>query len=143
MSVVIPFSLKTAFRIAFLVVITTLGTASGSLAYLAKRQPSAQVITRCTGHKVAALTFDDGPSQYLKNVSDALTAVGGKGTFFFNGNNWVNIYGEAPASNVLYAYQKGHQIASHTWSHSDLTKLTHDQVVAEFQKSEYETRRLS
>jgi peptidoglycan/xylan/chitin deacetylase (PgdA/CDA1 family) len=37
------------------------------------------------------------------------------------------IYDPDEAKRVLYAYQKGHQVASHTWSHSDLTTLTWDQ----------------
>ncbi|GLB44945.1 putative carbohydrate esterase family 4 protein [Lyophyllum shimeji] len=52
-----------------------------------------------------------------------------RGTFFFNGNNWGCIYAEDEAKRVKYAYDKGHQIASHTyaWSHAHLTHLTWDQ----------------
>jgi hypothetical protein len=66
----------------------------------------AQVITKCTVPKTAAFTFDDGPYEYIqvralavilavntadicgiKDISKALTDVGGKGTFFWNGDN--------------------------------------------------------
>jgi peptidoglycan/xylan/chitin deacetylase (PgdA/CDA1 family) len=38
------------------------------------------------------------------------------------------IYDDARASGLLYTYNKGHEIGSHTWSHSDLSTLTFDQV---------------
>ncbi|KDR68536.1 hypothetical protein GALMADRAFT_256778 [Galerina marginata CBS 339.88] len=98
---------------------------------LAKRAP-AQVITKCTTPKTAALTFDDGPYVYLYDISKALSAAGAKGTFFFNGNNFGCIYDEDEAKRVKYAFDKGHQVASHTWSHAHLTNLTFDQLHHEF-----------
>ncbi|KJA19829.1 carbohydrate esterase family 4 protein [Hypholoma sublateritium FD-334 SS-4] len=103
------------------------GPGSHHASTLAKRAP-AQVITSCTVQNTAALTFDDGPWVYLYDVSKTLLAAGAKGTFFFNGNNWGCIYDEDEAKRVKYAYDKGHQIASHTWLHSNLTLLTADQV---------------
>lgn len=143
MPIIFQFSLKTAFRLAFIMVTTTLGTASDSSVRLVKRQGQVQVVTSCTEQNVAALTFNGGLSQYLREVSDALTAVGGKGTFFFNGQNHVNIYDSGPASNVQYAHQQGHQLASYTWSHPHLNTLTRDQVVAEFQQSELDERSIA
>lgn len=37
------------------------------------------------------------------------------------------IYTEDNAKRVKYAYDKGHQIASHTWSHANLSSLSWDQ----------------
>lgn len=37
------------------------------------------------------------------------------------------IYNEDQAKRVKYAYDKGHQVASHTWSHAHLNTLTWDQ----------------
>ncbi|KAF5327911.1 hypothetical protein D9619_004027 [Psilocybe cf. subviscida] len=95
------------------------------------RRAAAQVVTKCTKDKTAALTFDDGPFVYLYDISKTLLAAGAKGTFFFNGNNFGAapcIYNEDNAKRVKYALDKGHQIASHTWSHAHLTNLTADQV---------------
>jgi hypothetical protein len=39
------------------------------------------------------------------------------------------IYNEDQAKRVKYAYDKGHQVASHTWSHKDLNTLNWDQRV--------------
>jgi len=89
---------------------------------------AAQVITKCTKPNTVALTFDDGPYYYIYDISKALVAAGAKGTFFFNGNNYGCIYDADNAKRVKYAYDKGHQIASHTWAHKDLTTLTFDQV---------------
>jgi len=90
--------------------------------------PSAQVVTNCVVPNTVALTFDDGPYVYLYDVSKALVAAGAKGTFFFNGNNYECIYNADEMKRVKYAVDKGHQIASHTWSHPDLTTLTWDQI---------------
>jgi peptidoglycan/xylan/chitin deacetylase (PgdA/CDA1 family) len=37
------------------------------------------------------------------------------------------IYNDESAKRVKYAYDAGHQIASHTWSHAHLNNLTWDQ----------------
>ena len=37
------------------------------------------------------------------------------------------IYDADEVKRVQYVYGKGHQVASHTWSHRDLTTLTWDQ----------------
>jgi len=81
---------------------------------------------------MVALTFDDGPSVSMRQVSDAVSRAGGKATFFLNGQNWGNIYDPAKKASIKYALQQGHQIASHTWSHPHLPKLTRDQIYKEF-----------
>ncbi|KAF9562580.1 chitin deacetylase [Agrocybe pediades] len=91
-----------------------------------KRSP-AQVITKCTVPNTAALTFDDGPYVYLYDVSKALIAAGAKGTFFFSMSIGC-IYDEDQVKRVKYAFDKGHQVASHTWSHAHLNTLTFDQL---------------
>jgi peptidoglycan/xylan/chitin deacetylase (PgdA/CDA1 family) len=113
----------------------TLALAAFAAAVPARRAP-AQVVTKCTVPNTAALTFDDGPYVYLYDVSKALIAAGAKGTFFFNGNNFGCIYSEDNAKRVKYAFDKGHQVASHTWSHANLTNLTWDQNHDEFWRVE-------
>jgi peptidoglycan/xylan/chitin deacetylase (PgdA/CDA1 family) len=49
-----------------------------------KRQALAQVVTSCTVPNKVALTFDDGPYIYLKNIVDTLSNNGAVGTFFFS-----------------------------------------------------------
>ncbi|KAG8792706.1 Carbohydrate esterase 4 protein [Ceratobasidium sp. 428] len=104
---------------------------------------AAQVITKCTKPNTVALTFDDGPYYYVYDISKALVAAGAKGTFFFNGNNYGCIYDADNIKRVKYAYDKGHQIASHTWAHKDLTTLTWDQVHDEMWRVEQALQRIA
>lgn len=95
-----------------------------------QRQASAQVITSCSRPNTAAITFDDGPYTWTRSIVDKLNAAGAKGTFFVNGNNFGCIY--SYADNLKYAYDQGHQIASHTWSHPHLPTLSASQIEDEF-----------
>ncbi|KAG8747567.1 Carbohydrate esterase 4 protein [Ceratobasidium sp. 414] len=96
---------------------------------------AAKVITKCTQPKTIAFTFDDGPYIYNKKIVDTLTANGAKGTFFVNGNNYGCIYDQGNVDRLKYAYGKGHQIASHTWSHAHLTQISSSQLTSEFTKT--------
>ncbi len=60
-----------------------------------------------------ALTFDDGPDPtYLPQVLDILDARGIKATFFF-----VGVYAERRPELVREVTRRGHNVASHSWSH--------------------------
>ncbi|KAG5645106.1 hypothetical protein DXG03_006920 [Asterophora parasitica] len=122
--------------------ILTLTLAVFASAFPTKRAP-AQVVTKCTVNGTAALTFDDGPYVYLYDVSKALVAAGAKGTFFFNGNNFGCIYSDDNIKRVKYAVDKGHQVASHTWSHAHLNTLTWDQLHDEFWRVEQALQRIT
>ncbi|KAG9126727.1 Carbohydrate esterase 4 protein [Ceratobasidium sp. 392] len=94
----------------------------------------ASVITKCTQPKTVALTFDDGPYVNTRKLVDLLDNNGAKGTWFVNGDNYGCIYDEKNADSIKYAYDKGHQIASHTWAHKDLTKLSGGALKIQFTK---------
>ncbi|KAL5636899.1 hypothetical protein ACGC1H_000769 [Rhizoctonia solani] len=96
-----------------------------------ERQASAGVITSCTQPNTAAITFDDGPYTWTRVIVDKLNAAGAKGTFFVNGNNFNCIYSGNNPSNLKYAYDQGHQVASHTWSHPHLPTLSASQIRTE------------
>ena len=66
-----------------------------------------------------ALTFDDGPSVYTKQIVDLLNEYDAPATFFFVGDH-VNKY----TDEVVYTSEQGHLIASHTNSHKNITKLS-------------------
>ncbi|KAG7093316.1 hypothetical protein E1B28_006998 [Marasmius oreades] len=106
-----------------------------------KRQ-LAQIYDRCTEPNTVALTFDDGPYIYARDISDVLTQNGAKGTFFYNGNNWDCIYDQNIMDNVRYVYGQGHQVASHTWRHADLSTLSWDQVHDEMWRVEQALQRI-
>lgn len=97
---------------------------------------AADVITKCVVPNTVALTFDDGPYDFLNEVVDTLESAGAKGTFFFNGDNWRCIYAEESVKRVKYAFDHGFQIASHTWGHKHLNTLTRDEINSEMARAE-------
>jgi peptidoglycan/xylan/chitin deacetylase (PgdA/CDA1 family) len=108
--------------------------------HLQARAPKA--VTKCTKPNTVALTFDDGPYIYQKTIVDTLNSKKAKGTFFLNGNNYGCIYSSANRASIKYAYQHGHQIASHTWSHPHLKKLSKTQVTTELSKVDDALKRI-
>ncbi|CAO3564711.1 unnamed protein product [Mortierella alpina] len=88
---------------------------------LFKRAVDSGVIMTCSKPGVVAITFDDGPYEYTNALLDILKAKKVKATFFLNGHNNGEIKNYKAV--VRRAYSDGHQIASHTWSHVDLTTL--------------------
>ncbi|KAF9047563.1 carbohydrate deacetylase, partial [Panaeolus papilionaceus] len=84
--------------------------------------PYGRLVTGCTVSGTVAVTFDDGPYQWTSALIDSLNAAGVKATFFMVGKLYGCIYDYA--SVVQKAHNSGHQIASHTWEHKDLTALS-------------------
>ncbi|KAF5347051.1 hypothetical protein D9758_011619 [Tetrapyrgos nigripes] len=100
------------------------------------RSPLAEVITSCTVNGTAALTFDDGPYLYTKKNVDQLDAAGAVGTWFFNGDNYDCIYNQDAVDRVKYVFDHGHQVASHTWAHANLTTLNKAAITSEFSRTQ-------
>ncbi|KAK9717640.1 chitin deacetylase [Basidiobolus ranarum] len=84
----------------------------------------------CTAGKWA-LSFDDGPSNYTMQLLDILASAKVKATFLMIGSQVVQF-----PDAVKRAFNEGHQIASHSWSHPHLMSLTNDQIVAEVRATE-------
>ncbi|ORZ00588.1 hypothetical protein BCR43DRAFT_485465 [Syncephalastrum racemosum] len=78
-----------------------------------------------------AMTYDDGPSEFSPKLYDYLDSVNQKVTFFMVGGQVLK-YPEL----AQRAYKAGHDIAMHTWSHSYMTTLTDEQLVAELKWNE-------
>ena len=82
-------------------------------------------IKTCTQDKVVALTFDDGPYLYTTEILDLLSQYDAKATFFITGNNIGKNRIDDPETDwpaiIRRTHEEGHQIASHTWSHADLS----------------------
>ncbi|KAG0034297.1 chitin deacetylase [Podila clonocystis] len=104
---------------------------SPSTESLQKRASSYAQVYACKTPGTIAITFDDGPYKFTTNLLDELDKIPGspKVTFFVNGNNNGKITDYA--STVKRAYNSGHQIASHTWSHRDLATLKTEDRKAE------------
>lgn len=93
--------------------------------------PLLPVRAAASGTKLAALTFDDGPDpRDTPLLLDGLAARGVKVTFFVQGER-VGWY----PSVARRAYEEGHELASHSWDHPELTELTDEQIRAQFAQS--------
>lgn len=93
--------------------------------------PFKRDVNDLVGKKLLAFTFDDGPAYQttdylLKELKKRNILV----TFFMLGSRIEN-YPEI----VKQAYLDGHNIASHTYQHTDLLKLNEYQVYQEIQKT--------
>lgn len=94
-------------------------------------------ITKCTQPKTLALTFDDGPTVYTEALLDMLKAHKARATFFLGGN--INGKGELDKvwnKTITRMMKEGHQVASHSWSHPDLSSLTSAERKLEMVKNE-------
>ena len=79
--------------------------------------------------KVIALTFDDGPSTTTSLVLDKLEEHGAVGTFFLIGDNIT----DDKTDTVRRAVSLGCEIENHSKTHSDMTKLSEDEIKAEIE----------
>ena len=88
--------------------------------------------------KMVALTFDDGPSIYTKDIVNCLKNNGGHATFFVIGNR-VSTYSDA----LKYAFDNGNEIANHTYTHPTLTSLSLSRVRSEISKTDAAIKKIT
>ena len=88
--------------------------------------------------KVVALTFDDGPSKYTKDILDILKKYDACGTFFLIGNK-VSFYGEV----LREMLSEGNEIGNHSYDHKYLTRLSEKEVKDEISKTQDEIKRVT
>lgn len=102
------------------------------------------IIRSCVVPGTIALTFDDGPREYTSELLDLLERYHAKATFFVTGNNGGKGSiddPDLPWGDLIRRMQRsGHQIASHTWTHQDLSKITHEQRMEQILKNEMALR---
>lgn len=94
---------------------------------------TAKVIKKVpTTHKVAALTFDDGPDPHTTlRLLAVLKAKQVKATFFVLGSQAENYRGL-----LAEIVANGHEVASHSYTHRFLNKLSHGEFAEEIEKAE-------
>ncbi|KAI8981592.1 hypothetical protein BDF20DRAFT_986641 [Mycotypha africana] len=85
----------------------------------------------CPTAKHWALTFDDGPSNFTNNLLDILDKAQIKATFCVMGAHAAK-YPDI----IKRAYDAGHHIASHTYSHPHLMSLSNEDIVHEIKATE-------
>lgn len=91
---------------------------------------AAVVPARAAGNKLIALTFDDGPGAHTERLLDGLAQRNVKVTFFMVGNCV-----KSRIETVKRVYNEGHQIANHSYDHSDLTDLSDSEVVSQITRT--------
>ncbi|KAJ3002181.1 chitin deacetylase [Thoreauomyces humboldtii] len=94
-------------------------------------------LTNCPGTNVLGLSYDDapsGPAQETTSTVDLaakLLTMQQKATFFVVGSS--SAYNPSIVQDL---YKAGHELAVHTWTHTALTTLTNEQIVAEIKYTE-------
>jgi len=78
-------------------------------------------LERCVIPGVVAITFDDGPYYRTLKVLEVLREKNVTATFFINGANYLDIGNTNATAIVQRTIDDGHLIASHTWTHQNLT----------------------
>lgn len=90
---------------------------------------------RCTNidpdGKMIALTFDDGPGKYTKELVDCFKKYNAHGTFFVLGQNAQIFEDEIKAEQ-----EAGCEIASHTWDHPNLDNLGASAIAEQVKKTD-------
>jgi peptidoglycan/xylan/chitin deacetylase (PgdA/CDA1 family) len=85
-------------------------------------------IYKCKKPGTIALTYDDGPHKdFTDHILDLFKSYNAKATFFITGNN-INKGQIDKTQEHIDAIKRmetdGHQIASHTWTHLNLAKIS-------------------
>ncbi|MHB0937178.1 MAG: polysaccharide deacetylase family protein [Armatimonadota bacterium] len=87
----------------------------------------AEIYEGPSNRKQVALTFDDGPNPlYTVNLLNEMKRYNAHGTFFLVGK-MAQQYPDL----VLQILAEGHELANHTYTHPNLTKLNQQEIIAE------------
>lgn len=108
--------------------------------------PYGEVIATCKVPFTFAMTFDDGPNEFTRDLLDILDKYEAKATFFITGVNsakgQIDDFTRPWGSLIQRMHYSGHQIASHTWSHQDLTAGSRKQRKQQLLKNEAALRNI-
>ncbi|CAG7850680.1 SubName: Full=Related to deacetylase {ECO:0000313/EMBL:CCA69714.1} [Serendipita indica DSM 11827] len=81
-----------------------------------------------------AFTWDDGPYEWTEEIVDEFDCMAGKTTLFVSGTTGGCIYSPDNVSRLRYAFEAGHQIASHAWRDVDMNSMTNAQIDEQIQR---------
>lgn len=103
-------------------------------------------IFSCTVPKTIALTYDDGPNRFTSDLLDILDRYNAKATFFITGVNsgkgQIDDFTLPWSPLIQRMHRSGHQIASHSWSHQDLSRISKPQRRDQMLKNEAALRNI-
>jgi len=92
----------------------------------------------CAVLRCVALTFDDGPDQFTEELLNTLKSAQIPATFFLIGSKVEKYPGTVQRMSA-----EGHQVGSHTWDHSDITKLSGDQLDQQLTRTDTVIKKLT
>lgn len=96
--------------------------------------------------KTIALTYDDGPNRFTSDLLDILDRYNAKATFFITGVNsgkgQIDDFTLPWSPLIQRMHRSGHQIASHSWSHQDLSRISKPQRRDQMLKNEAALRNI-
>jgi bifunctional xylanase/deacetylase len=105
--------------------VLSLGTILTSVPFISFAEAQTQ-----ESSKLIALTFDDGPNTTTTNeVLDILEEYNATASFFLIGDN-IN---DESAVTVKRAYDMGCEIDNHSKTHSNMSKMTEEEMIAEIE----------
>ena len=81
--------------------------------------------------KVVALTFDDGPSTYTKEIIDILKENDVNATFFILGNK-VDNYQDV----LLESIKNGNELGNHSYNHKWLSRLSTNNLIDQIESTQ-------
>lgn len=93
----------------------------------------------CREVKCIALTFDAGPSENSARLLDVLKEKRVPATFFLLGKRHIEKYPELVARMAA----EGHEVASHTWDHKILTRISPAQIRDELERTDTAIERIT
>ncbi|MEU6087274.1 polysaccharide deacetylase family protein [Streptomyces sp. NPDC047085] len=93
----------------------------------------------CREAKCIALTFDAGPSENSARLLDILKEKRVPATFFLLGKRHIEKYPEL----VTRMAAEGHEVASHTWDHKILTRISDARIREELKRPNDAIERLT
>ncbi|MGN0154951.1 MAG: polysaccharide deacetylase family protein [Lachnospiraceae bacterium] len=88
--------------------------------------------------KMVALTFDDGPGRYTREIVDCLKKNNGRATFFVLGCN-IDSYKDA----LKAADQIGCEIGNHSYNHRNLTKLSEKEIKQQISQTDSKVKEIT
>ena len=109
----------------------------------------AMEISSCAMPGTFAITYDDGPTTNVRELIKKLQQLNVKATFFVNANKNIDDHpvdftdptSEA-AKTLKEAFDAGHQIGSHTYSHPNLTDLNEEEIFEEMKNNDDAIKRI-
>lgn len=103
-----------------------------------KKSKSCEVLAAAIDpdKKMVALTFDDGPGQYTKEIVNCLKKNDAKATFFVVGSQ-VDSY----KSSVKAASEIGCDIGNHTYTHPDLARLSEEEIKNQISRTDNKVKK--